>query len=270
VTAPVSVGGFGFNATWFADFFHGLVGYQGGPQLLVDAGFGDGRPLDMAGFAALLYQSQFNKVVYHINHDNAGANITHRTVVTAVNDAPLVGATLTVAEMRSRVVFGLSRLSAGTPLFFMGEEIAAQKSYTYNTFLNNREDLQADKAGTGANMYRYYQDLLNVGKRYVSIRSKNIDILTAENNSRVIIFKRWYGTDQVLIAASLNDSTFQNYTLNADAYRLPNGGWKEVFNSDAAIYGGTNTGNAGAIIPSFNGSITMVIPANGLVVFVMD
>ena len=270
VTAPVSMGGFGFNATWFADFFHALVGYQGGPQLLLEAGFGDDRPLDMAGFSALLYQSQFNKVVYHINHDNAGANITHRTVVTAVNEAPLIGETLVVAEMRSRVVFGLSLLSAGTPLFFMGEEIAAQKPYTYNTFLNNREDLKGDKDGSGADMYRYYQDILNVSKRYTAIRNKNIDILTADNASRVLIFKRWYGTQQVFIAASLNNNAFQNYTLTVNPYRLPNGGWKEVFNSDAAIYGGTNTGNGGAVIPSSNGSITIVIPASGLLVFVMD
>jgi 1,4-alpha-glucan branching enzyme len=270
VTAPVGIGGFGFDATWFADFFHALVGYQGGPQLLVEAGFGDNRQLDLADFSTILYQSQFNKVVYHINHDDAGANNTHRTVVTAVNGAQLTGATITWAEMRSHVIFGLSLLSAGTPLFFMGEEIAAQKPYTYDKFLVNREDLQGDKAGTGANMFRYYQDLLTINKRYASIRSKNIDILMASNSNRVIIFKRWYGTEQILIAASLNNNAFQSFTLNSDAYRLPDGGWKEVFNSDATIYGGSNTGNYGAVIPSANGSITMVIPANGLVVFVME
>lgn len=269
VTAPVSAGGFGFNAVWFADFFHGLIGYQGGPQLLLEEGFGDERPLDLVGFGNLLYNSQSNNVVYHINHDNAGANNTHRTVVTAVNTAPLIGLTRTVAEARSRVVFGLSLLSAGTPLFFMGEEIAAQKSYTFNNFLNNREDLQGDRVGIGAFMYKFYRDILAFNKRYPSVRSKNISILTADNTGRVIIFKRWLGTEQVLIAASLNNTAYMSYTLNTDTYLLPDGGWQEVFNSDAAIYGGSNTGNEDDVIQSLKGSMTFVIPANGIVIFLM-
>jgi len=268
VTESPATGGFGFDAVWYADFFHALIGYQGGSQLLLEAGFGDGRPLDMAGFSANLYQSQFNHVVFHINHDNAGANITNRTVVTAVNQAALTGSTRSYAEARSRVVAGLSILSAGTPLFFMGEEIAAQKPYRYNDFIDNREDLQGDRLGIGARMYLYYQQLLALNKQYESIRSKNIDILCADNTSRVIIFKRWAGTEQVLIAASLNNEDFPAYMVITDAYRLPDGGWEEVFNSDAAEYGGSNTGNSGAVLPAQNGSMTMVIPANGLVVFV--
>ena len=277
VTKPLSIGGFGFDATWFANFFHALIGYQGTPMLLLNAGFGDQRQLDIAGFSANLYQSQFNSVVYHINHDNAGAcldtynNIwSHRTMLTAVNQAAIIGPTREYAEMRSRVVFGLSLLSAGTPLFFMGEEITAQKPYTYNNFLDNREDLTGDRAGIGANMFRFYQDMLSTNKRYPSIRSKNIDVLAADDASRVIIFKRWSGTEQVLIAASLNNQAFSSYTLNSDSYRLPDGGWKEVLNSDATVYGGTNTGNGGAIIPSSNGSLTMVIPANGLIILVQE
>jgi len=277
MTKPVSVGGCGFNAIWYANFFHALIGYQGSPMLLLNEGYGDDRQLDIAGFSANLYQTQFNSVVYHSNHDNSGACLdpgnnvwSHRTMVTAVNEAPIIGSTREYAEMRSRVVAALSVLSAGTPLFFMGEEITAQKPYTYNGFLSNREDLKGDRLGVGANMFRYYQDLLTLSKRYQSIRSKSIDILTADSPGRVIIFKRWYGTEQVIIAASFNNSAYSYYTVNADSYRLPDGGWKEVFNSDADVYGGTNIGNAGAVIPSLNGSLTMTIPANGLVVLVKN
>jgi 1,4-alpha-glucan branching enzyme len=278
VTKPVTVGGFGFNATWFADFFHALVGYQGNAMLLLNAGYGDQRALDIATFSGYLYHSQYNSVVFHSNHDNSGACLvknnnvcnlwSHRTMVTAVNSAPIYGTTRSYAESRSRLVFGLSLLSAGTPLFFMGEEIAAMKPYTYDNFINNREDLQGDRAGIGANMYRYYQDLLTVNRRYTSIRGKNIDVLAADNPGRVILFKRWLGTEQVLVAASFNHQAFPTYTLHTDTYRLPDGGWKEVFNSDAAVYGGSNTGNGGATMPSSNGSLTMVIPANGLIILV--
>jgi len=49
---------------------------------------------------------------------------------------------------------------------------------------------------------------------------------------------------------------------------IPNAGWKEIFNSDAAIYGGQNRGNGGAIIPSSQGRLNVTIPANSVVVLV--
>jgi 1,4-alpha-glucan branching enzyme len=109
---------------------------------------------------------------------------------------------------------------------------------------------------------------MTVNRRYAAIRGKNIDILLADNPGRVIAFKRWLGTGQVLVMASLNNEFFPVYTLNTDPYRLPDGGWKEMFNSDAGIYGGSNTGNGGATLSSSNGSLTMVVPANGFIVFV--
>ena len=49
---------------------------------------------------------------------------------------------------------------------------------------------------------------------------------------------------------------------------IPNAGWKEIFNSDAAGYGGRNVGNASATIGSDQGRINLVIPATGFVVLV--
>jgi len=43
---------------------------------------------------------------------------------------------------------------------------------------------------------------------------------------------------------------------------------KEVFKSDAALYGGQNVGNGGGVIPSNQSRLNVVIPANGFVVFV--
>jgi 1,4-alpha-glucan branching enzyme len=48
--------------------------------------------------------------------------------------------------------------------------------------------------------------------------------------------------------------------------RLPDGRWKESFNSDSARYGGDDIGNFGAEIPSHDGALNAVIPANGFIV----
>ncbi|HMH24589.1 MAG TPA: alpha-amylase family glycosyl hydrolase [Puia sp.] len=273
VTRPAAAGGLGFDATWYADFYHALVGdsdFAGGkPRILKEAGFGDDRPLLMDQLSSFLYSSQFNKVVFQESHDEAGnAQGTARTMVIAANYSPIFGDTRVWAERRSRVAFGLSLLSPGIPMFFMGEETAALKNYTVNSFLGNREDLEGDRAGIGAGMFRYYQDLIKLSRRLGSVRGSNIDILHVNNDGRVIVFKRWSGDEQVLIAVSFNNNPFPAYTVDSDPFRLPDGGWKEIFNSDAALYGGTNTGNGGAVLNAAGGSIRMVLPASGLLVFV--
>ena len=79
-----------------------------------------------------------------------------------VNHAPLVGDTREFAEARCRVAFGLSMLSAGTPMFFMGEEIVAQRSYRFDNVSHSKEDLAGERVGAGARMFRFYQDLIRM------------------------------------------------------------------------------------------------------------
>jgi 1,4-alpha-glucan branching enzyme len=165
VTKPPAQGGLGFDAKWEVAFYHNLIGDSdmagdNRARLLKRAGSGGNEPLPMDWFSGALYGSRFDQVVFHESHDEAGnARGTARTMVTAVNSAPLVGATRIAAEARSRVCLGLSLLSAGTPMFFMGEEIGAQKRYTYDSFLANREDILGERAGNGTALFRFYQDL---------------------------------------------------------------------------------------------------------------
>jgi 1,4-alpha-glucan branching enzyme len=224
----------------------------------------------MDWFSGALYASQYRRVVFHESHDEAGnAGGTARTIVVAVNAAPLVDATRSWAEARARVCAGLSVLSAGTPMFFMGEEIGAQKRYTFDHFLPNREDILGERVGNGRALFRFYQDLLTLRRRLRSIRSHDIDIVHQSKPNRVIAFKRWNGDEEVLIVASLNTAAFANgYDIAKDERAIPTAGWKEIFNSDAAAYGGQNVGNQGAILPSTQGRLTVVIPASGFVVLV--
>ena len=76
VTQLPEAGGLGFDATWFAAFYHHLIGDSdmagGRARLLKQAGFGDDAALDIDQFAGALYASQYNKIVYHESHDEAG------------------------------------------------------------------------------------------------------------------------------------------------------------------------------------------------------
>jgi 1,4-alpha-glucan branching enzyme len=274
VTRSPDEGGLGFDATWFAIFTHSLIGDSdmagGEARLLKTAGYGGNEPLPFDQFAGVLYDSRTNKIVYHKTHDECGnAPGTERTMVTAVNRAAIIGNTRFYAEARSRLAFGLSLFSAGTPMFFMAEEIAAQKQYTYNNVPTSREDILGEAAGAGANMFRFYQDAITLSSRLRSVRSQNIDILHEHNSNRVLVFKRWCGDEEVIVFASLNNSAFGNgYAVQKDLLAIPNGCWKEIFNSDAEIFGGANAGNAGGTIRSSDGAIAAVIPANGFVILI--
>ena len=220
-------------------------------------------------FSGALLATQYNKITYHENHDEAGNDAnTERTIVTAVNYAPLIGATRQYAEGRSRFAFGMSALSAGTPMFLMGEEIGAAKYFRYNDFFANKEDLVGERTGDGRFLFRFYQDLIRFVTSSPAARSTALDVIYVHNDNRVIAFTRSSPSQQLLVAASLNDLPFDHgYFISTDSWRLPSGGWRETFNSDAAIYAGDNVGNGGATLQVNGGQINTVIPAHGFVVF---
>ena len=273
MTQSADHGGVGFDAVWYADFYHHLIGDgnygDNYAKLLKIAGYGAAGPLNMDYFAGALLATQYNKITYHENHDEAGNDTnTERTIVTAVNYAPLIGATRKYAEGRSRFAFGLAALSAGTPMFLMGEEIGAAKYFRYNDFFLNKEDLIGERTGDGLFLFRFYQDLIRLVTAKPAARSRALDVIYWHNDNRVIAFTRSAATQQLLILASLNDNPFgQGYFISTDSWRLPAGGWRETFNSDAAIYGGDNVGNSSATLQVNGGQINAVIPAHGFVVF---
>ena len=96
---------------------------------------------------------------------------------------------------------------------------------------------------------------------------QGIDIVHVNGAARVLAFRRSAGNDELLIVASLSNQVFEAYVIQTEAWRLPDGAWSELFNSDAALYGGNNTGNFGASLYAATGCIQMRIPANGFLAF---
>ncbi|ACK73075.1 alpha amylase catalytic region [Gloeothece citriformis PCC 7424] len=279
VTVSAFEGGLGFDAAWYSEFYHHLIGdtRQGNQyaKLIPTAGYGDNRPLAMDYFAGALGASGDHKVVYHESHDEAG-NASYmeggqriesrRTIVSAVNGATLTESVRPYAEARTRFACGMTLLSAGTPMFFMAEEIGAQKQYRYGDFINNREDLLGERVGEGRFLFQYYGDIIRLRLNHSGLRSHNIDIVYVHNANRIIAFRRWDDREEFLIVGSLSNFPFTDgYTIENS--RLSNGLWREIFNSDAQAYRGNNLGNGGATIPSNNGRMNVIIPANSVVVF---
>jgi len=270
VTQPPDLGGLGFDAIWYADFYHHLIGDGNSgsnyARLLHTAGLGGDGPLAMDWFAGVLAASAHRSVVYHESHDEAGnAENTHRTIVVAVNGAPLIDDTRRYAEARTRFCCGMTLLAPGTPMFFMGEEVGAAQDYRYGDFLWHREDLEGLRRTSGANLFRFYRDIIRLRRELGALRSGNIDIVHVHNANRVIAFRRWMANEQVLVLASLNNRPFDNgYAIGND--RIPAGEWREIFNSDSTMYGGNGLHNPNPI-RSDGGAFNALIPANGLAGF---
>ncbi|MBF0424470.1 MAG: alpha amylase C-terminal domain-containing protein [Magnetococcales bacterium] len=272
VTQDPEVGGLGFDAAWYADYYHHLIGDAQNDaaraRLLWDAGFGDDRPLAMDYFAGALWASQFSKVVYHESHDEAGNSSyragdrdvhSARTLVVAVNNAPLFGDTRLWAEARTRVVAGITLLSAGIPMFLMGEEVGASKPLTYAGFLANREDIPGLRATAGQGLFKFYQDVIALRRRESAFRGRGIDIIHVNNDGRVIAFRRSNIQGEFLVIASLNNSAFPSYSIQNNLIGL--GRWEEILNSGDPKYNGRGYVANGTITGYADGLITVAIPA---------
>jgi len=61
-------------------------------------------------------------------------------------------------------------------MFLMGEEIGAARSFRYNDFYLNKEDLIGERTGNGRMLYRFYQDL----NRLVRTASRPIVTMTRQ------------------------------------------------------------------------------------------
>jgi 1,4-alpha-glucan branching enzyme len=151
-------------------------------------------------------------------------------------------------------------------MFLMGEEVVAQKPYRYDNVAEAKEDLLGERAGAGARMFRYYQDLIRLSRDNRAVRSHNVDVLHTSDRNRVICFTRREGTTDVLVAASLNNRPFDHYTVEAAWDRLPAGEWAAIFNSDAETYGGSGASPTPGPVIAANGRIDLRLPANGVVV----
>ena len=272
VYQPTDQGGLGFDATWYADYYHHLIGdSQNDPsraRLIQLTGSGSNEPLRMRWFADTLAASADHRVIYHESHDEAGnAEGSARTIVVAVNGAPLVGDTRRYAEARVHFAAGMTLTAPATPMFFMGEEVGASLPYRYDDFRagrETRENYYALRVGAGANLFRFYADIIRLRLAHPALLSHNCDILHANDDNRVIAVRRWTTGEEMIVVGSLNNWAFRGGYRIQDS-RIADGQWREVFNSDAAQYGGGGLLNGGQIT-SGGGGVSVDIPANSVLV----
>jgi 1,4-alpha-glucan branching enzyme len=180
------------------------------------------------------------------------------------------------ARSRTRVAMSILLTSPGIPQLFMGQEFLEDKPWNESPagpYLLWWEGLNEGLDKSMADHLRFTQDLLRLRWTYNALRGELVHPFLVNDYDRVVGFHRWLegvGED-VVVVASLAEQTKWNYPVG-----FPFGGfWKEVFNSDVYDHwvNPQEAGNGDGVwassggLQGFAASASVVIPANGVVVF---
>ncbi len=270
IVAPAATGGAGFDVVqhdYLRSTLRGAVGAASGGAAAAVSVAAIGRALYPPGF-----DHAWRAVTCIENHDLVMAGRSPRIPMLADSSNPRSW----YARSRSRFAAAVLLTASGIPQLFMGQEFLEDKSWDTNPAgpdLLGWNDLTGGADRSMADHLRCTQDLIRLRQNQPALRGDNVNAFYASDNDRVLAFHRWLeGTGQdVIVVASLAESTWQSYDLGFPA----TGFWTEVFNSDVYDHwvnpwvagNGAGVQADGGPLHGFTTSASIVIPANGVVVF---
>jgi 1,4-alpha-glucan branching enzyme len=270
VIAPASAGGAGFDVVQH-DYLRGTLRDAVGA-----ASGGASAFLSVSAIGAALYPPTFDHAWRAVtcieNHDLVYAGRNPRIPVLADSADPHAW----YGRSRSRFASAILLTAPGIPQLFMGQEFLETNQWNENPGGSNLLSWAALNSGTDRAMtdfLRFMQDLICLRQSQPALRGDNVHPFYNSDSDRVLAFHRWLdGTGQdVIVVGSLAESNWYNYNIGFPA----TGFWREIFNSDVydnwvnpwVAGNGTGVYANGAPLHGFTTSASVVIPANGVVVF---
>jgi 1,4-alpha-glucan branching enzyme len=174
------------------------------------------------------------------------------------------------ANMRAYLAF--MWMHPGKKLLFMGCEIAQSREWNHDRSLDWHLLDQPRHAG----MQRLVRDLNQLYASMPALHALDCDpagfrwVVLDDAQNSIFAWLRFgpEGTRPALVICNFTPVAREFYRLG-----VPQAGtWREVFNSDAGIYGGSNTGNGGLVQAQqegshgFDASLALTLPALGTLV----
>jgi 1,4-alpha-glucan branching enzyme len=241
------------------------------------ASYGAQAAVSVSAIASVLYppglDHAWRAVTCVENHDIVKVGQSQRIPTLADSSDPQSW----YARSRSRFATAVLLTAPGIPQIFMGQEFLEQYQWTWvpapSVNLLAWDALTSGSDIVMVDHLRFTQDAVALRRHYPALRGDNVNPYYASDTDRVLAFHRWLdGSGQdVIVVASLAESTWWSYNLG-----FPIAGfWTEVFNSDVydnwvnPIVAGNGSGvwASGGPMHGFAASASVVIPANGVVVF---
>jgi 1,4-alpha-glucan branching enzyme len=269
VVAPAAAGGMGFDVVqhdYLRGVLRGAVGAASG---------GAGATVAVSAIAAALYPPGFDHAWRAVtcveNHDLvlAGRDPRLPTLADPSNHRSWY------ARSRSRVATAILLTAPGIPQLFMGQEFLEDRPWDVDAHGPNLLswhglDLPADSSMR--DHLRFTRELIRLRRDLPALRGDNVHAFYHSDPDRVIAYHRWRDGDDVIVVASFAEATWSGYEIGFPSPGL----WKERFNSDVYDHwvNPQVAGNGGSVVAAgrglhgFAASAPIVIPANGVVVFV--
>lgn len=270
IIAEASGGGAGFDVVQHDGLRSALR------NAVQSASYGVSAAVSMSSIASLLYPPNFDHAWRAVtcieNHDlvKAGRQPRIPSLADPSNHRSWY------ARSRTRVATSILLTAPGIPQLFMGQEFLEDKPWEENPNGPNLlwwYGLDSGQDPAMSDHLRFTQDLIRLRRQQPALRGDLVHPFYWNDQDRILAFHRWLeGTGQdIIVVASFAESTYWNYLLG-----FPSAGfWSEVFNSDvydnwvnpwvAGNGSGVSAGNPG--MHGFTASASVVIPANGVVVF---
>jgi 1,4-alpha-glucan branching enzyme len=255
VSRPVYVGGLGFGLKWDMGWMHDTLQYMSQDPI----------------YRKYHHHELTFRMVYAFN-ENFVLPLSHDEVV--YGKGSLIGK-MPGDDWRKfanlRLLFSYMYAQPGKKLLFMGGEFGQWSEWNHDASLQwellQRPQHAALRLLIGDLNRLYREEPALVTCEITPNSFEWLDLHDAENN--VLSFLRKGASADQMIAALFNFSP-----VPRDSYRLGvprKGHWREIFNSDARIYGGTGRGNFGGVetvpfpLHGRDYSITVNIPPLGAV-----
>jgi 1,4-alpha-glucan branching enzyme len=231
VSRPVELGGLGFGYKWNMGWMHDTLNYIGKDPIYRKHHHGD--------IVFGLHYAFSENFVLPLSHDE----VVH-------GKGSILGRMPGDAWQRFanvRCYYGFMYGHPGKKLLFMGNEFAQEREWNHDHSL----DWHLAERPSHAGVMRLVRDLNRLYRSLPSLHQLDCEAagfewLVADDTDRSVFVwlrKARDPADICLVAVNFTPEVRRDYRI-----RVPRPGrWREALNSDAAIYGGGNVGNAGAV-----------------------
>ncbi|WP_437441254.1 1,4-alpha-glucan branching protein GlgB [Sphingomonas morindae] len=255
VTRPVAEGGLGFDYKWNMGWMNDTLRFMERDPLY--------RPWHGADIGFGLVYAFSERFILPLSHDEVvhgkGALIEKMPGDPWQRHANL------------RALYSLMWMHPGKKLLFMGGEIAQRREWSHDRQLD-WELLQEEGP---AGVQRLLADLNRLYRSEGALHHSDADsrgfrwLIEGGDHGSIFAFVRQsaYGAAPLIVAVNMLPTVIERVVLGAPAA----GRWAEIFNSDAALYGGGNIGNAGTVVTTgdaaqgFDQSLAVTLPPLGAI-----
>ncbi|RUT34841.1 1,4-alpha-glucan branching protein GlgB [Arsenicitalea aurantiaca] len=260
VSRPVDQGGLGFGYKWNMGWMHDTLDYM------------SRDPIHRRH-----HQGQLTFGIHYAFTENFVLPLSHDEVVHGKGS--LLGKMpgdrwQKFANLRAYFAFMWTH--PGKKLLFMGGEFGQAREWNHDQSLDWHlldDPLHQGVQALVADLNRLYRATPALHERDCDPEGFEwIDASDAENSVFIFMRKGFEGSPPAIIVCNMTPVVRSEYRIG-----VPFGGrWREVLNSDAERYGGSNVGNAGhlnALDESWHGrpsSLSVTLPPLGTLVFVPD